>query len=96
MEVLLQSHEHKMALMRKQVSFLLETQRMRNLPFVRDYPSSIPGKRIRDFTKRRPMNSDSNWDKVEKLRCDIMAYNHDYNRLVDHLLGPTTPDYMYL
>ena len=99
MEVLLQAHESNMeqlTLMRKQVAFLLETQRLRNLIFVRDYPSSMPEKRIKDFTKPKPNNSNSNWDEVEKLRCTIMAYTHDYNRLVDHLLGPPIPDYMYL
>lgn len=75
----------KLSSMIDEADFLLETLRLRSLPFVRDYPSSMPGKRIRDFGKPKPKNSDANWDEVEKIRCMIMAYNHDYNRFVDYL-----------
>lgn len=93
LDLLYQKNRKEVAILKKQLNFILEDRRIRSLPFVRDYPSSLPQKRIEDFGRDKVKNGSKNWDKVEKIRCDVLAIAHDYNRFVDYYMGTPVPDF---
>lgn len=93
LDLLYEKTRREVDILKKRLNFILEDNRIRSLPFVRDYPSSLPQKRTQDFGRDKPKKSGSNWDKVEKIRCDVLAITHDYNRFVDYYMGTPVPDF---
>ena len=91
--LLYEKDRRELHILSKKLNFMLEDRRIRSMPFVRDYPSSLPQKRIDDFCRCKPKNSSSNWDKVDKIRCNVLAITHDYNRFVDYYMGTPVPDF---
>lgn len=102
MEPSIHEQIRKSMLVVNEIYSMLEAIKVSNeierVPYSRDYPVSAPEKAIQAFTYTKTEKSDKWWDRTNNIVCNILAFSHDLDKLIDYLnenrpIVPEVPAY---
>jgi hypothetical protein len=89
-------HEINMAKLdslKDKVIFMIKEKYREKPIFERDFPASLPEKRILSFKKTTLSKGNKISEELQELLCTLLALIHDFNRLIEHINSDILPPY---